>query len=142
MEQFKFEIIENFFPDKKLNEKQLKNSIGKLKQYTLVEEKINFENFTFSGFVAADNNGIIHEVIFRLPTYFLHDSFYQSLINRFQKPSKYHLKSEQASYEWEKPYFIHYEATCTITCFPIFLLVSKTSNIQNSVLWNKITSGK
>ncbi|MBI2522185.1 MAG: hypothetical protein HYV97_17330 [Bdellovibrio sp.] len=59
----------------------------------------------------------------RLPQYFLHDVFHQSLINRFGKQNKYFKKEESALYEWENKenMKIIYQGACTITCFPIYL---------------------
>jgi len=61
----------------------------------------------------------------RLPQYFLHDVFHQSLINRFGKQNKYFKKEESAHYEWENKdnMKIVYHGACTITCFPIYLAV-------------------
>ena len=59
----------------------------------------------------------------RLPQYFLHDVFHQSLIKRFGKQNKYFKKEESAIYEWDNKdnVKIVYHGSCTITCFPIYL---------------------
>lgn len=61
----------------------------------------------------------------RLPTYFLHDIFHQSLINRLGKQDIYVKKEEQATYIWKnKDGLKHvYSGACSITCFPIFYSV-------------------
>lgn len=58
----------------------------------------------------------------RLPTYFLHDIFHQSVINRIGKQDKYFRLENNALYKWENKKGIDYvySGTCTITCFPIF----------------------
>ncbi len=58
----------------------------------------------------------------RLPHYFLHDVFHQSLINRYGLQDKYKKNEESALYIWENKKGINhvYSGACTITCFPIF----------------------
>ena len=58
----------------------------------------------------------------RLPSYFLHDVFHQSLINRYGKQQKYELKDSTAVYRWDNTpnYTQIYSGACTVTCFPIF----------------------
>ncbi|MBL6991212.1 MAG: hypothetical protein ISR65_15620 [Bacteriovoracaceae bacterium] len=57
-----------------------------------------------------------------LPTYFLHDIFHQSLINRLGPQDKYLLKDRTAIYTWNsKSGFSHYyRGACTIVCFPMY----------------------
>lgn len=60
----------------------------------------------------------------RLPAYFLHDIFHQSLINRLGKQNKYLKKEEAAVYVWNKKDLTHvYSGGCTITCFAIYYTV-------------------
>lgn len=61
----------------------------------------------------------------RLPSYFLHDVFHQSLINRYGKQDYYKNREEHSIYKWKnaKGFKITYEGACTITCFPIYLSV-------------------
>ena len=61
----------------------------------------------------------------RLPAYFLHDIFHQSLINRLGPQDKYRKVEEQAVYIWKnKKNFRHvYSGGCSITCFPIYYSV-------------------
>ena len=73
-------------------------------------------------------NETITDIFIRLPSYFLHDVFHQSLINRYGKQNIYKLKNEHAIYIWNKieNFKIVYSSACTIQCFPIYLtLVSK-----------------
>ncbi|MBL7663619.1 MAG: hypothetical protein JNM93_00685 [Bacteriovoracaceae bacterium] len=62
-----------------------------------------------------------------LPSYFLHDVFHQSLINRIGKQNQYLLRDEHAVYVWNNVKNLKhtYSAACTITCFPIFYSVSR-----------------
>lgn len=57
-----------------------------------------------------------------LPSYFLHDVFHQSLINRIGKQDVYKKFEENALYIWNaKDGIKHvYSGTCTITCFPLY----------------------
>lgn len=67
----------------------------------------------------------------RLPTYFLHDIFHQSLINKIGKQDIYKRKEEQAIYIWkDKGKKRHYySGSCTITCFPIFYAVKNLDQV-------------
>lgn len=66
--------------------------------------------------------GIITDFYARLPAYFLHDIFHQSLINRYKMQDHYLKHEEQAIYIWKNRDNIHhvYSGACTITCFPIY----------------------
>lgn len=67
-------------------------------------------------------NKTITDFYARLPTYFLHDVFHQSLINRYKMQDHYKKHEEQAIYIWKNRDNIHhvYSGTCTITCFPLY----------------------
>lgn len=71
----------------------------------------------------------------RLPHYFLHDVFLQSLYNRIGPQDKYKKTEESAVYIWNnKEGNKHvYSGACTITCFPIFYSVypSQSEKIIN-----------
>lgn len=68
------------------------------------------------------SQGVVTDFHARLPQYFLHDIYHQSLINRFGKQDIYKKTEESAIYIWKnKNNIAHtYSGTCTITCFPIF----------------------
>jgi hypothetical protein len=69
-------------------------------------------------------DGVVLDYFARLPSYFLHDVFFQSLINRQGKQNEYKKVGEEAVYIWTKaPLKMVYSAACTITCFPIFYAV-------------------
>jgi hypothetical protein len=66
--------------------------------------------------------GVVTDFYARLPAYFLHDVFHQSLINRYKMQDHYHKDQEQAVYIWKNRENIHhvYSGACSITCFPIY----------------------
>jgi len=59
----------------------------------------------------------------RLPAYFLHDVFHQSLINRYGKQDEYNKVNSAAIYVWknEGGTKFTYHGQCTINCFPVYL---------------------
>lgn len=61
-----------------------------------------------------------------LPSYFLHDVFHQSLINKWGKQKEFEQKNGTSQYRWAiaQGISITYQATCTITCFPLFVAFS------------------
>ncbi len=69
--------------------------------------------------------GKILDMHARLPSYFLHDVFHQSLIKRWGKQQTYKRVDEEAFYEWtDADKSMQYGASCTITCFPVYLSVA------------------
>jgi hypothetical protein len=71
--------------------------------------------------LVQEKDGRILDSFARLPSYFLHDIFLQSLVNKFGKQTSYKKVGEEAVYIWEKEDLkLIYSASCTITCFPIF----------------------
>lgn len=80
-------------------------------------------------------DGVVEDFLARLPNYFLHDVFFQSLINRLGKQNSYKKTGEEAYYVWNTPPLKHvYSAACTITCFPVFYAVQKIENPTSSIL--------
>lgn len=76
------------------------------------------------------NNGVVTDFHARLPQYFLHDIFHQSLINRLGKQDIYKKVEEQATYIWksEKGLEHTYSGACTITCYTIYYAVKKLAH--------------
>lgn len=122
--QFKLETLDPFYPQKNLanipssfNKPENVNSSG-LKKYLVKELRYNFP------VLVQEREGVILDFFARLPSYFLHDVFFQSLVNRLGKQKTYKKIGEEAFYIWEKDNLKHiYSAACTITCFPIFYTV-------------------
>ena len=74
--------------------------------------------------VVQVKDGKVLDFFAKLPSYFLHDIFFQSLVNRLGKQMAFKKVGEEAVYTWEKDSMKHvYSAACTITCFPIFYTV-------------------
>jgi hypothetical protein len=81
--------------------------------------------YKFPVFFQVKDNKVL-DFYARLPNYFLHDIFHQSLINRYGKQDKYKNKNEHSIYLWNnKNKARHlYEAACAITCYPIYYSAS------------------
>ena len=123
---FSLDKFEEFMPGKKLNEAHRKNqtfSKAGFKTYKIYIEHIRYK---FPLFVQVKGDTIT-DFFARLPAYFLHDIFHQSLINRIGKQDIYKKVEEQAVYIWKnKKGLSHiYSGGCTITCFPIYYSVKK-----------------
>lgn len=124
---FSLDILADFFPQKNvddLNKKygkaevmNEKNGIQTLKYY------VAHIRYKFPVIVQV-REGKVLDFFAKLPSYFLHDVFFQSLINRLGKQDYYKRVQEEAVYRWNKNELTHvYSAACTITCFPIFYAV-------------------
>ena len=82
------------------------------------------------------NKGVISDFYARLPTYFLHDIFHQSLITKFGKQTKYYRQENDAIYTWKNVngLKIIYSGSCTITCYPNYVSYMKVSKVRGEYI--------
>lgn len=125
---FSLDSLSAFFPGKAQQEVEQKYTKGITLQSNggQIVRKYYVEQLRYKFPVLVQiKAGIITDFFATLPTYFLHDVFFQGLINRLGKQSKYLKVENQAIYIWEnKDGNQHiYEAACTITCFPVYYAV-------------------
>lgn len=122
---FSLDKFNLFMPGKTLAEiektypkKEFMLSRGSYKTYKFYVEHIRYRFPILVQF----KEGVVTDFHARLPTYFLHDIFHQSLLNRYGKQDVYKNKKEQSIYIWKNKDNIrhYYVGACTITCFPIF----------------------
>lgn len=129
---FSLDTLADFFPQK--NRDDLEKKYGKAE---VMSSKNGVETIKF--YVAhirykfpvmvQTKDGKVLDFFAKLPSYFLHDIFFQSLVNRLGKQNAYKKVGEEAVYRWEKDSLKHvYSAACTITCFPIFYTVFPAQN--------------
>lgn len=80
--------------------------------------------YRFPVFVLVKGD-IIDNFYATLPSYFLHDVFHQSIINRYGMQQTYKKVEESAVYIWNNVNGNShvYGGTCTITCFPLYYAV-------------------
>lgn len=124
---FSLDTLADFFPQKSIDD--LNKKYGKAE---VMNEKSGIQTlkyyvahirYKFPVIVQA-KEGKVLDFFAKLPSYFLHDVFFQSLINRLGKQDYYKRVQEEAVYRWNKNELTHvYSAACTITCFPIFYAV-------------------
>lgn len=130
---FNIDDLNAFEPGKKLSDIPSKFGTGEnikiqraleIKKFTMIHEA-----YVFPIWVQYFNE-IIIDYYTRLPSYFLHDTFHQSLINRYGNQNIYTLKDSTAVYTWENEQTKRiYSGGCTITCYPIFYaVINKTPN--------------
>lgn len=142
---FDLETLSVFFPGRSVSEIDSKFKKGEVMgtedgvriiKYTVSETKYNFVVFI------QEKDGTVEDFFARLPSYFLHDVFFQSLTNRYGKQTTFKRTHEEAFYTWDAPPLKHvYSASCTITCFPIFYSVEKKESERPSLL-NKMKKNK
>jgi hypothetical protein len=132
---FSLDAFEVFSPGKSLEE--MEQLYGKGEVYsdgelTQLKFYISYLRYKFPVFVQLKEKKSVGFYA-RLPQYFSHDLFHQSLINRYQKQDEYFKKEEQALYLWTKDKTLRriYSGTCTITCFPVFYAV-ETGNPEDN----------
>ena len=115
----KFSPFQNFAEIKKKypNIKKIKSSNG----FTIYKAYHTQLRYKFPILIQVKDN-LITDFYARLPAYFLHDVFHQSLINRYKMQDHYKKVEEQAIYIWKDRDNIHhvYSGACSITCFPIY----------------------
>ena len=98
--------------------------MGRKGGVNLFRFEISHRHYRFPLFVQVYDNKVV-DFFASLPSYFLHDVFHQSLINRYGKQKTYTRKEKQAYYEWntKKGLSHSYAGACSITCFPIYYSV-------------------
>lgn len=127
---FSLDQLEKFLPNTPLD--QLVEEFGPGEDIKLPGAKAIIKRYyvahiryKFPVFVQIQNDRII-DMFARLPSYFLHDVFHQSLINRYGKQQSYLNRDEHAVYQWKRENgMVHtYAGACAITCFPIYYTVA------------------
>ncbi len=94
--------------------------------YTLGLTYVKQIRYKFAVILQAQDGKIV-DMFARLPTYFLHDIFHQSLINRLGKQDGYIKKENSALYIWNNKNGLEhsYNGSCTITCYPDYYYVKQ-----------------
>lgn len=109
----------------------IKGAIEKYGKAELIQENGNTKmlrfyvahiRYKFAVLVRIANEQVV-DYHARLPGYFLHDVFHQSMLNRYGQQNFYRLINGTAVYLWENKEGVNYlySGTCTITCFPTYL---------------------
>lgn len=126
----KFDI---FMPGSKLSdiEKVYKKKELVFKEDPFTTFKFYIEHIRYKFAILVQfNNGIVTDFHARLPQYFLHNIFHQSLITKLGPQDVYKKVDEHAVYIWKNKKNIKhiYSGACTITCFPIHYSAKKLGN--------------
>ena len=134
---FSLDTLEVFEPGKTVKEVE-QNFQGKvlnksgpvtLKRYYVAHIRYKFP------VMVQFKEGKVIDFFARLPSYFLHDVFHQSLINRYELQDQYTKKEAQAVYIWKEDKVRRiYQGQCTITCFPMYYVVKKMDEKTPSIL--------
>lgn len=114
----------NILPKEK--QKHLTFNKNGFKTHKIYIEHIRYK---FPLFVQTKDNKIV-DFFARLPAYFIHDLFHQSLINKLGNQDVYKKVEEQAVYVWKNKNNLrhYYSGACSITCFPIYYAVKISGN--------------
>lgn len=119
--------------------------INKSGVITLYRADISHDRYKFPIFFQIKSD-IVVDFFAKLPSYFLHDIFHQSLINRYGKQDKFSNTNNHAFYKWEnrEDFIITYSGACTITCFPIFIhfIAKKEQTLLKESLLKKMNENK
>lgn len=124
---FKFEEFQPFYPGGNLEAvKQQFPQLEELKgmgEPKVYRVQIKGLRYSFPLFFQAHSDGTLLSFYTRLPSYFLHDTLHQALINRFGKQNEYYKENNSAIYQWYNAngMKITYSGSCTITCFPVYI---------------------
>ncbi len=127
---FSLDELSDFAPDKTIQEITAKHGKGELsfdeRGAKIIKFYVSQIRYKFPVFVTFYKDKSLGYFA-RLPSYFLHDVFHQSLINRFQKQDLYSKKGNAAVYIWKNKNGVRYtyQGQCTITCFPMYLQTQK-----------------
>lgn len=124
---FSLDSLSVFYPGQNLQSMVQEHGEGELLEKAAKTRLFKFYvahiRYKFPVFVQVDRDGQALDFFARLPTYFLHDIFHQSLINRYGNQQEYFRQENNAVYKWTEldSMQLTYSGTCTITCFPIYL---------------------
>lgn len=143
---FSLTAFDDFQPEKKLADLEAKygkgEPLGKQAGFQTYRFKVSQLRYKYSVLV-QEKNGVINDFFARMPNYFLHDGFFQSLVKRLGKQTSYKRVGEEAFYIWNVNGQTHiYSAACTITCFPIFYSVEPTEPKGPSILKQMTTASR
>ena len=122
---FSLDKLQVFYPGNSLED--IQKSYGKGELYSqggdnpIYRFRVTHARYRFPVFVQFDK-GLATAFWASLPTYFLHDVFHQSLINRYGKQDRYVKRENSALYIWNEQSgaTLVYSGQCTITCFPAY----------------------
>lgn len=127
---FSLDTLKDFYPDadlKDIERKYGKPEVMKRGEKQTLKFQVAHIRYKFPVIIQV-KEGKVLDMFAKLPSYFLHDIFHQSLINRLGKQDEYKKIGEEAVYKWKKTDFTHvYYGACTITCFPVFYSVFPTT---------------
>lgn len=122
---FSLDTLADFYPGKKFEEIKKKYGEPQMKMeratpiYMFYVAHIRYKFPVYVRIFNGESVGFLA----RLPAYFLHDVFHQSLINRYGKQDEYSKSDNAAIYIWNNKNnmkFI-YQGQCTLNCFPMYL---------------------
>jgi hypothetical protein len=122
---FSLDRLNKFLPGKKIAEIKKEYGDGELvfntPPFITLKFYVEHIRYKFPIFVQF-KEGTVVDFHARLPQYFLHNIFHQSMINRYGPQDEYKRLDEQAFYVWKNKIGIKhiYGGACTITCFPIY----------------------
>jgi hypothetical protein len=137
---FSTDTLADFFPGKSLSDLEKKYGAPEKMSAQMLRFWVSQIRYKFPVIVVIQEGQVV-DMFARLPSYFLHDIFHQSLINRWGKQDHYKRVDEEAYYRWDKEeYLLHYSASCTITCFPIYFSAA-SKKISGPSLHQKLQQG-
>lgn len=139
---FTLSDIESYLPGKNISDElktQIKAQLIQNKNDTKLWRFFIKENTYVIALFFQEKNNLILDLYLALPSYFLHDSFHQTLINKFGKQDRFLHHNGTSVYSWinKSDIEILYSATCTITCFPIFLNIYQKNNDSGFIPFSK-----
>lgn len=125
---FSLDQLNTFMPGKKIEDVKEKFGEGEVlrKKGAFEVRKFYVSHIRYKfPLLAQIHKGKITDFYARLPAYFLHDIFHQSIINRIGKQDVYKKVEEQAVYIWKNKNGLRYvySGACSITCFPVYYSV-------------------
>ncbi len=90
-------------------------------EMTTYEFFVQHQRYNFPVFVQTYRKKVI-DFYTPLPSYFLHNIFHQSLINRLGKQDSYKRSEHTAVYNWrnKKGFTYTYSGQCSFTCYPVY----------------------
>ena len=119
------DALKIFYPGKELRRIRQAHGKGEIIKEEGDSRLIRFElrrpTYSFRVMVQV-RQGKVVDFFTQLPSYLIHDSFHRALITRWGKQDRYFHLESSALYMWNRGgNRLIYRASCTITCFPVYL---------------------
>lgn len=126
---FSLDVLKAHFPDSEFQDKDKKTKLLGIKDgFNYYKSTFNHQQYQLDLLILVNPaTKKIHQLEIHFPSYFLHDDLLARLQKKYGKQNQFKNRDQHSVYIWNNSNQLKvvYEAGCSITCFPIFLSLTK-----------------